>query len=245
MEDNRSWYQKTWVRALLIALGLVFVILVYFARQTFVFYQALKSGEQPVLNTGPSKTYSGILNQSDTMLGLNIDQIKTVVAGRGDDPFMGPASATHVVVQFIDYGCPYCKISAGTVRDLARLRPDVKIIIRDFPVVELDPEAENAAVAARCVWRYAGDAAFWRYHDMLYASQDSLSVDLMIMLAKNLGLDSRFDACLKSKLTKPAVDRSLSDAQTSGVSVTPTFFIDGKRIDGAADLQTILNAIGD
>ena len=244
MEDNKPWHKKTWARGLMAALGLVLVFLVYFVRQTMVFYQALKSGKEPVLNTGIKKTYSGILQKNDTVLGLNIEQIKAVAAGRGDDPFLGPASATRVVVQFMDYGCPYCKASAGTIRDLARLRPDVKIIIRDFPIVELDPEAENAALAARCVWRYGGSEAFWRYHDMLYASQDSLSVDLMVMMGKNLGLDSRFEACLKSKLTKPAVDQSLSDARAIGVSVTPTFFIDGKRIDGAADLQTILNVLG-
>lgn len=227
------------------ALGLVFVLSLFFVRQTMVFYQDLKSGKEPVLNTGIKKSYSGVLNKTDTMLGLNIEQIQAVAMGRGDDPFMGPASATQVIVQFMDYGCPYCKVSAGTVRDVARLRPDVKIIIRDFPIVELDPESENAAMAGRCVWRYAGGEAFWRYHDMLYASQDSLSVDLMIMLAKNLGLDSRFEACLKGKLTKPSVDQSLSDAQAVGVSVTPTFFINGRRIDGAADLQTILNALDD
>lgn len=220
------------------------MLLAYFARQTLIFYQDLKSGKELVLNTGIKKTYSGILEKNDTMFGLNIEQVMAVVSGREDDPFIGPASATHVIVQFIDYGCPYCKMSAGKIRDIVRLRPDVKIIIRDFPIVELEPESENAAIAARCVWRYAGSDAFWRYHDMLYASQDSLSVDLMVMMAKNLGLDSRFQACLKSKLTKPAVDQSLSDAQAVGVSVTPTFFINGQRINGAADLQTILNVLG-
>lgn len=239
MEEIKPWYQRAWSVAVLIVLGLVLAGAGFFAWQVYTFYSQFKQGKQPVFFT--SHRFSGTSDSTSSVTIIDRQSLKERVAGQGDDPFAGPASATHQIVEFLDYDCLYCKSALPTVHDLLRLRPDVKVIIRDFPLLDLHPNAEIAAKAARCIWRQGVPAFFWKFHDLLFANQDKRDADSLNQFATQVGADSRFITCTQNTLTDGVIQQSILDATAAGVSVTPTFFVDGLKIEGAADAQTLIN----
>lgn len=226
---------------LLLVVFLVLLGSIFFVRQVYVYYVQLKAGKQPDFLVG--RRFSGTPNLLPKPSDTELEVIKQKVAGKGDDPFSGSVSSSHEVVEFLDFECPYSKSALSTVHDLIRLRPDVKIIIRDYPLSDIHPDAENAALAARCVWRQSKPAVYWKYHDLLFANQDKLDADSLKQFAYQAGVDSRFETCMQTSQTAGVLQQSMVDARAMGVSVTPTFFVDGQMVEGAADTQYLLKLI--
>ena len=120
----------------------------------------------------------------------------------------------------------------------------LKIEWRDFPYQ--GQESVSAAQAARA----AGEQGkFWEYHDLLYENQGSgnsgaFSDEKLAGFARELGLDAeRFESDFKSETVASAVQRDFEEGQNSGVSGTPTFEINGKRLVGFQPLETFEQAI--
>ena len=92
----------------------------------------------------------------------------------GDAPRVGPASAPITVVVFSDFECPFCARGRSLTSDLrAQFEGDVRVVWRNFPLPG-HRHARQAAEAAMEVRAQRGDAAFWRYHDILFAHQETL-----------------------------------------------------------------------
>jgi len=243
MEENRPWQGKAWVK-FLIALGvLVLFGGIVFARQIYVFYSQLKQGRKPEFYQ--PRRFSGTLKQESRPPTVDPETLKQKIKGGGEEPFAGPATATHVIVEFLDFDCPYCKDALSAVHGITSLRRDVKVIIRDYPLIDIHPDAEQAARAARCIWRQGGSGMYWKYHDLLFADQSSHDADTLQSLASRVGADSRFASCLQGGLEDARVQQSIIDAKAAGVSVTPTFFVDGVMVEGAADAQTLMGMMAD
>jgi protein-disulfide isomerase len=103
------------------------------------------------------------------------------------------------------------------------------------------PEAELAAEAAEAAAR---QGAFWEMHDRLFDHQDALSARDLIGHAAALGLDTeRFAADLRKHVGMAHVNQDVDSADLSGVSGTPTFFINGKRHYGAYDIESLSRAV--
>ncbi|MFA6161351.1 MAG: thioredoxin domain-containing protein [Patescibacteria group bacterium] len=241
MEEKKSWYKRSWGMAILFVAALFILLSALFTRQVYVYYAQLKQGIKPDLSVG--RRFSGTLNMTPKPTSIDTQAIMLRVSGKGDDPYSGPESAEHEIVEFVDFDCPYCKSSVPTVHEVMRERPDVKFIVRDFPLTEIHPDAESAAKAARCVWRQGNSNVYWKFHDLLFANQNSHDLDSLKQLASQAGADSRYDTCMASLQVTPAIQQSISDATAMGVSVTPTFFVDGKMVEGAADVQTLVNLL--
>ena len=166
---------------------------------------------------------------------------KGMVTAREGDPFAGPADAEHEIVVFVDYGCPYCKLAHPAIRDLIRTHPEIKISIRDFPVLELHPNAKIAAQAARCIWNQGHAEAYWRYVDLLYTKQEQQDASTLRTIAGQVGANlSAYDKCIRTAETNAAVGQSIMDAETAGVKGTPTFFVDGLKLEGVYEAGEIL-----
>ena len=88
-----------------------------------------------------------------------------------DAPVKGPANAPITIVEFSDFQCSYCKRVVNVLDQVLERYPDkVKLAFRDFPIVNIHPQAEKAAEAAHC----AGEQGkFWEFHDLLFEKQDS------------------------------------------------------------------------
>ncbi len=156
---------------------------------------------------------------------------------QGKHPSFGRVTAPVHIVEFVDYGCPFCKQVAPTFRAFLQRHPDdVYAIIRDFPLTDLHPQAELAAIAARCIFAQDRPEVYWRYYDRLFASQDAQDEAALRLYALQSGATlSAYDVCVKAQKPLPDIKRSLEDGIAAGVSGTPTFFFNGVKVQGALD----------
>ena len=162
-------------------------------------------------------------------------QPPTVDVDSDDDPFMGPANAAVTIIEFSDFQCPYCRrVQPALKRLLKEYEGRVKLVFRDFPLRRIHPQAQKAAEAAQCA---ADQNKFWPYHDKLFATSSLFPHDLK-NYAKELGLDTKqFNACLDSDKYAQEVEKDLQDGEKAGVSATPSFFVNGQPLSGAASYE--------
>ncbi|GLY80865.1 Na+/H+ antiporter NhaA [Actinoallomurus iriomotensis] len=157
------------------------------------------------------------------------------------DHIRGPSDAPVTVVEYGDYECPYCGQAEPVVRELLADFGDVRYVWRHLPLHDVHPEAQLAAEASEAA---AVQGMFWDMHDRLFANQDRLRARDLLGHAEALGLDvDRFGVDLRRHLGAARVAEDLDSADLSGVSGTPTFFINGKRHYGAYDIETLSAAI--
>ena len=98
-----------------------------------------------------------------------------------------------------------------------------------------------AALAARCA---GAQGRFWEYHDLLFVAQPDFSRDELLGYARRLGLDTPpFTECLDSARFRDAVLADQREGLDAGVGGTPTFFINGRKIEGALPLEEFREAI--
>jgi protein-disulfide isomerase len=140
-------------------------------------------------------------------------------------------------VEYGDFECPYCGRAEPVVRELLREFGDIRYVWRHLPLTDVHPHAQMAAEAAEAA---AAQDAFWEVHDVLLTHQDALRLDDLIAYAEQLGLDvERFANDLRENVGAAAVADDVDSADLSGVSGTPTFFINGRRHYGAYDIATL------
>jgi Na+/H+ antiporter NhaA len=158
---------------------------------------------------------------------------------RERDHVRGPMEAPVTVVEYGDFECPYCGRAEPVVRELLREFGDVRYVWRHLPLTDVHPRAQLAAEAAE-----AAGERFWEMHDLLLTHQDALRPDDLIGYAEQLGVDvERFTDDLRSHAGAAHVAEDVDSADLSGVSGTPTFFINGRRHYGAYDIATLSAAV--
>jgi Na+/H+ antiporter NhaA len=159
---------------------------------------------------------------------------------RDRDHVRGPEDASVTVVEYGDFQCPYCGMAEAAVREV-RADADVRFVWRHLPLTDVHPQAQLAAEASEA----AGEqGAFWPMHDLLLTRQDELRINDLLRYADELGLDrKRFHEDLKRHVHAGRVAQDVESADLSGVSGTPTFFINGQRHYGAYDAKSLTAAI--
>jgi protein-disulfide isomerase len=154
------------------------------------------------------------------------------------------------VIAYIDFICPVCKRFEDTYNDaLTSLRNEGKITMEYRPLGFLDRQSSTnyssrSANAAACVADKAPEK-YAEYVDVLFANQPAeggagLSDDKLKSLATDIGAD--INSCVDDKTFRPYVKYSTELAANTGISGTPTVFIDGKQWDGASDLNAEIQA---
>ena len=118
---------------------------------------------------------------------------------------------------------------------------DVRYVWRHLPLNDVHPRAQLAAEASEAA---AEQGAFWEMHDLLLDHQDALEPEDLIGYAEQLGLDlDRFSEDMREHRGAGRVADDVDSADLSGVSGTPTFFINGRRHYGAYDIATLSAAV--
>ena len=132
-------------------------------------------------------------------------------------------------------------VACGYADRYAPLFGDVAYVWRHLPLSDVHPDAQLAAEAAEAA---ADQGAFWPMHDLLLANQDALRADDLLGYAERLGLDvDRFTSDLFAHVGAARVAEDIDSADLSGVSGTPTFFVNGRRHYGAYDIETLSAAV--
>ena len=163
-------------------------------------------------------------------------------------PTKGGAKAKVVIQEFSDFQCPFCSRVNPTVAQVVKEYGDkVQFVWRDYPL-PFHKDAQPAAQAAREVFAQKGNKAFWAYHDLLFANQKTLSRENLEKFAEQVGgINMKaFKAALDSGKHKAAVDADMAAVAKAGARIgTPSFFINGKLVQGAQPFAAFKVAIDD
>ena len=157
------------------------------------------------------------------------------------DHIRGPAESPITLVEYGDFECPFCGQAEPVMRELVRDFGDLRYVWRHLPLTDVHPHAQLAAEASEAA---AEQGAFWPMHDLLFDHQGALRPVDLYGYAQQLGLDTeRFGARLREHHMAARVEEDVDSADLSGVSGTPTFFINGIRHYGAYDIETLSAAV--
>jgi Na+/H+ antiporter NhaA len=177
----------------------------------------------------------GLLGTAEPLVDLYID------VDPERDHIRGPIEAPVTVVEYGDFECPFCGRAEPVIRELLSEFGDVRYVWRHLPLSDVHANAQAAAEASEAA---DDQGAFWEMHDLLFAHQDALTLGDLVSYAAELGLDvERFAADLVSHTGAARVADDVDSADLSGVSGTPTFFVNGRRHHGAYDIATLSNAV--
>jgi protein-disulfide isomerase len=159
-----------------------------------------------------------------------------------DDWADGSAAAPVTFVEYGDFECPACGSMEPVVKELRRQAGAImRFVYRHFPLTSSHPHAEIAAESAEAAGM---QGAFWPMHDTLFANQTALAPRDLVGYAAALGLDAaRVATELEQRVYEPNVREDFMSGVRSGVSGTPTFFINGVRYDGDYDLAALVRAV--
>jgi Na+/H+ antiporter NhaA len=157
------------------------------------------------------------------------------------DHIRGPTDAAVTLVEYGDLECPYCGQAEPVVRELLADFGDLRYVWRHLPLSDVHP---NARLAAEATEAAARQGAFWQLRDLLFEHQEALGKRDIVRYADELGLDvDRFIEDLRKHVGAARVDADVSSADLSGVSGTPTFFVNGRRHHGAFDIAALSAAV--
>ena len=157
------------------------------------------------------------------------------------DHVRGPAEAPVTLVEYADFECPYCGLAEPVVRELLAGYGDLRYVWRHLPLTDVHPHALLAAEGAEAAAR---QGKFWEMHDQLLDHQGALTARDLIRYAGGLGLDiERFTRDLRNHVGEAKIAADVDSADLSGVSGTPTFFVNGRRHHGAYDISTLSDAV--
>ncbi|HYY17646.1 MAG TPA: Na+/H+ antiporter NhaA, partial [Streptosporangiaceae bacterium] len=157
------------------------------------------------------------------------------------DHVRGPAHAPVTLLEYGDFECPYCGQAEPVIRQLLAGHGDVRYVWRHLPLTDVHPHAQLAAEASEAA---ADQGAFWDMHDLLLARQGDLLARDLVRYAGDIGLDTtRFRDHIARRAGAARVAEDVDSADLSGVSGTPTFFINGLRHYGAYDIGALSEAV--
>jgi Na+/H+ antiporter NhaA len=158
------------------------------------------------------------------------------------DHIRGAEDALVTLIEYGDFECPYCGQAEQVMRELlASFDDDLRYVWRHLPLNDVHPNAQLAAEASEAA---AAQGRFWEMHDTLLGHQGDLRLSHIAGYAKEIALDAeRMLAELHRREYAARVREDVAGADESGVSGTPTFFINGRRHYGAYDVETLTAAV--
>jgi Na+/H+ antiporter NhaA len=183
----------------------------------------------------PRRRSRALLGTAETIVDL------AVPVDSDRDHVRGPDRAVVTLVEYGDFECPYCGRAEPVVRALLANFGDLRYVWRHLPLTDVHPRAQLAAEAAEAA---AEQGAFWEMHDLLLTHQEQLRPLDLVRYATELDLDvDRFREDLRRHAGANRIAEDVDSAGLSGVSGTPTFFLNGRRQYGAYDIATLTAAV--
>lgn len=163
------------------------------------------------------------------------------LADMGDDVFtpfpgavIGNPQGTRVLVEFTDYNCTYCEASVKDVNRLVAEDPDLKVVIREWPIFQGSDQSARMALAAAMQRKYAA------FHDAMFKTGDVTAA------AQAAGLDmARAEADAASQAVSTEIARNLELARALGFDGTPAWIAGGKPIGGMVGYDKLKAALAD
>ncbi|UIP07243.1 DsbA family protein [Erythrobacter sp. SDW2] len=154
-----------------------------------------------------------------------------------DGAILGNPNGKHTLVKFTDYNCGYCRASAEEVQKLLAADPELKVIIREWPIFGGSDKVAALALAATRQGKYEA------FHQALFAGGDTSEAG-MAAAAREVGLDlEKLKADAASPQIAYELNRNTQWAQELGFTGTPSWIAGGRIIEGAVPAETLAEAI--
>jgi len=156
-----------------------------------------------------------------------------------NDPMIGNPDAPITIIEFTDFQCPFCaRFHTQTLPLILEEyieQGKVKLVVRDFPIQSIHPNAVAASVASECANE---QGKVKEMHDMLFYNQNEWNkqetVDALSLFSQygaEIQLEQEtFDSCLNSGKYLEEIKNDLDDGRDYGVTGTPGFFIGNDQI---------------
>jgi protein-disulfide isomerase len=159
---------------------------------------------------------------------LNTSASSAVPAVTDRDHVTGSSSPKLTIVEYGDFGCPYCVQASRPVKSLMDRFDGLRLVWRHFPVPALHPRADLAAELSELAGLHG---KFWDAHSLLLTPGGRFSHDDLLSVAGRLELDpAETHAALGEHTFRERVLADIEGGRRAGVHATPTFFVDGKRL---------------
>jgi protein-disulfide isomerase len=183
----------------------------------------------------PERRRRALLGRSQALVDL------VVPVDLERDHVRGTREGTVTLVEYGDFECPYCGEAEPAARATLADDSDLVYVWRHLPLTDVHPHAQLAAEAAEAAGR---QGRFWEMHDLLLEHQDHLLPKDLLRYADELELDrDQFHRDLVGHEHARRIAADVESADLSGVSGTPTFFINGRRHYGAYDQASLEAAV--
>lgn len=186
-----------------------------------------------------SESYARKFKSDQSLASSQNYEGRALIEGNGNY-WTGAKEPKITIVEFADFSCPKCKNSYFTLKQvMEKYGGSVRLVHRDYPVIA--DYSMDLAHAARC----AGEQGlFWQMHGKLYENQPVSDLETVRKLVEQIGVNMiKFDDCTEKSRFVNAIEKNYSDATTLGIAGTPTWFINGHKIEGDLPLSTFQEII--
>jgi protein-disulfide isomerase len=158
------------------------------------------------------------------------------------DHTRGPAHAPITLVEYGDYQCSFCEEAFWILNEIeSRYRRDLLYVFRHFPLTEIHPLAMGAAEAAEAA---GAQGKFWPMHDQLFQNYPSIDPEMLLDIAAALDLDlDSFETDMIQHRHRHRIRDDFMTGVRSGVTGTPTIFLNGERLEGPIDVERFVREI--
>jgi len=197
-----------------------------------------KAGNRPEFKTAKNVSEASARPKSP---GPDPNKVYEIAAG--DAPSRGPASAKVTILHYFDYQCPFCVRVAPTFEQILKDYPkDVRLVYKMHPLPPtMHPNAMSAAEAAMAA---NAQGKFAAMNEKLFSNSTALSRDKYVEIAGQIGLDvKRFTNDIDTEAYKKVIDATTAEAMSVGATATPSTFINGRFVSGAASYDAFKRII--
>ena len=218
LKPNKSWYKRKWVITILIVVAVLILFSPFYLFHVYKVYQEVKLG-----------TYiseSALVDEAPYQMSHMIDNMS---------PSIGNPLAKIQIVEFGDFNCSRCLMAMPIVKKIIKKYGDeVNFYWRNYPVISAS--SVDLARGAICANQ---QGKFWQYHDLMFQNQGKVNANNLAEYVLSLNFDIiKFNNCLEHSLTLAQARKDYFAAQEGQIVGTPTFFINGFKLQGVIPMET-------
>ncbi len=219
-----------------------------------VYVLVREDGSEALLLAGPpldvSRSLADMRSQQEGQAREQAAVIEEAAAGM---PSLGLDDAPVTLVEFSDFQCPYCARAQSLIKTLREQYPErLRVVFLHFPLSSHE-WARPAAIASQCAAQQ-DDEAFWALHDFYFNNQDALDPTNVVEQSKaalnGSSIDmNQWETCAGDRSSEAhreaskQVTRTLEAGKEAGVTGTPSFYINGQKVEGARSIDAFAQQI--
>ena len=191
------------------------------------------------IRANPDVVRDALVSLADREAAARRDQAMLILKNDDGDPFLGNPDASFVIYEFSDYNCGYCKRVFTPLQDLIASDGDIKLVIKEFPIL-----SESSVLAAQAGIAAQAQGVFEEFHIAMMTARGAISMDSILAAAQSAGADlDRLQADMRSPAVEAIISRTRAAAQQLEISGTPGLVIGRQVIPGAISLDQMQEII--